>query len=432
MVYLLIIVVTLYLFIVLKRLKKYKYNQRLDYIYNLEEHCIQKGVLTNSKIDVINFDKSFDTVFLKVTLTFNFFSYFCKPFIQINNTKHYFEFAAQGVRYINISHEKLECLEIQSKNLSIKKDEVLVYGYKNSIDLTKKIVIFAPHADDAEIAAFGLYKTSQNVTIVTTTIGENGVCNYCDLYDKNKTQNSLKKAELRTFDALATPMLGGVEVQNSLALGYFGGTLKYMSTHPNENVISKSPEFGSMNKFRKVSHASVQLEKEVEANYQSFTTDIKEIIMQINPDIIITPHPTIDSHSDHKQTTVTVCDVLAQTHCKADLLLYTNHLEQSELYPIGSIHSSIDLPPNIKEFYFESIYSFGLNHSLQLDKFFALESIHDLRNSLLFISIKHAYKHLSKMIKRKIMGKDKSYFRRALRANELFFVVKNKNIDKLQ
>jgi len=432
MYYLLIIVVVLYLFIILKRLKKYKYNQKLDYIYNLENNYIQKVSLEDSKISFKKIDKDFDTIFLKIKLNFSFLSYFCKPYIQINNTKHYFEFAAQGVRYINISHEKLEYLEIKSKNISIVKDESFVYGFKNDVTRDKKIVIFAPHADDAEIAAFGFYKESRNITIVTITIGENGVCNYCDLYDKNKTKNSLKKAELRTFDALSTPMLGGVEVQNSLALGYFGGTLEYMSKNPNENVVSKSLEFGTLNRFRKVAHASVQLKKEVESNYKSFTSDIKEIIIQINPDIIIMPHPAIDSHPDHKQTTLSVCDVLGETNCKADLMLYTNHLEQSELYPIGPMHCAIDLPPNKKEFYFDSIYSFELNYSLQLDKFFALESIHDLRDSLLFISLRHSYRHLSKMIKKKIMGKDKSYFRRAVRANELFFVVKNKNKDKLQ
>ena len=35
------------------------------------------------------------------------------------------------------------------------------------------------------------------------------------------------------------------------------------------------------------------------------------------------------------------------------------------------------------------------------------------------------------MIKREVTGKDKSYYKRAVRANELYFVVESENIDKL-
>ena len=96
------------------------------------------------------------------------------------------------------------------------------------------------------------------------------------------------------------------------------------------------------------------------------------------------------------------------------------------------MHSSITLPPNKTAFYFDSVYSFDLDISLQSDKFFALEAIHDLRDSLVFISIKKAYKQFNKMFKRVLSGKDKSYYKRAVRANELFFVVESEKLDNLR
>ena len=288
----------------------------------------------------------------------------------------------------------------------------------------------APHADDAEIAAFGLYKRAKDVTIVTTTIGEHGICNYCDIYE-NKTQAALKKAELRTFDALNVPLLGGVEQANSLTLGYYGGSLKWMQEHPNENAVSLVKEFGDMNPFRKVSHSHLQLPEHAEPNHASFLNDLEMLLAQIQPDYIITPHPAIDSHPDHKYTTYALIAAVKKTGLPCKLLTYTNHLSLSETYPVGPMHAAVTLPPNLSEFYFDGLYSFKLDIGLQEDKFFALEAIHDLRDSLVSISMKKAYKQLNRMLKRAVSGKDKSYFKRAVRANELFFVVNSENIEKL-
>ncbi|MDD2357532.1 MAG: PIG-L family deacetylase [Thiovulaceae bacterium] len=419
----------IYLFVAFKRAKKYKYNTSKDYLYDLKSPLLYELTLSKNSLTLPLEHKEFDTLFLKISLKFCPFSYFLKPFIELEGVKHFFEYGAKGVRYLNISHIKNAELILTYKYLKLQTKNMTLYGYNNAIDLTKKILILAPHADDAEIAAFGLYKTAKDVTIVTTTIGEHGMCNYCDLY-KDKTTASLKKAELRTYDALCVPLLGGVDIKNSLTLGYFGGSLKWMSEHPNEMATSLRKEFGDMNSFRKVSHADIELPLHVEPRFDSFLNDLEQIILQTQPEYIITSHPQIDSHPDHKYTTYALIEVLKKIGLTCKLLTYTNHLSFSETYPIGEMHSAITLPPNKKPFYFDSVYSFELDESLQKDKFFALEAIHDLRDSLVSISIKKAYKQFSKMLKRVLTGKDKSYFKRAVRANELFFVVEH-NIDKL-
>ena len=428
---LLALIVTVYIFLAFKRAKKYKYDQSQDYIYSLDKNLLLQAKLADNTILLPDNYKEYDTLFLKIDISYNLISYFFKPTIEIEDTKHFFEYAAKGIRYLNISHLYDKTLKLKLKNLILSDTDISIYGYKNNMVMSDKILILAPHADDAEIAAFGLYKTAQDVTIVTTTAGEHGHCNYCDIYENNRTKNSLKKGELRVLDALSVPFLGNIDIRDSLTLGYFGGTLKWMSENQDKKASSLVEGVKDMNLFRKVSHANIKLPVHVEPLHSSFTNDLKEIIEQIKPAIIITPHPSIDSHPDHKYTTIALSHVLQETNHNCKLFLYTNHLPISETYPIGKMNSAVTLPPNKKEFYFDSIYSFGLDKDLQIDKFFALESIHDLRDSLIFISIKKSLKHLNKMIKREVTGKDKSYYKRAVRANELFFVMKSENIDKL-
>jgi LmbE family N-acetylglucosaminyl deacetylase len=420
-----------YCFLVFKRAKKYRYDTRKDYAYNLEKHQLAKLSITETKTQLPANIESYDTLFLKVTLSFFPLSYFFKPYIQIDEQKHFFEYGAQGTRYLNISGIAHNTPQIKSKNLRLRSKSMTLYGYQNAIKESQKVLILAPHADDAEIAAFGFYKTMQNVTIVTTTAAEHGICNYCELYKKDRTKNSIKKAELRIFDALCIPMLGNVPMHNTLALGYFGGSLKWMRENPGGLASSLVTEIEDMNKFRRVAHADIKLKENTQSKYEAFLEDLTQILQQLQPSLIVTAHPIIDSHPDHKYTTIAAMQAVKELNYKCKFLLYTNHLELSETYPIGKIHSSITLPPNKDDVYFDSIYSFNLNQDLQIDKFFALEAMHDLRNSLVFLSAKYAWKHFNKMLKREITGKDKSYFKRAMRANELFFVVESENTEKL-
>jgi len=415
-----------YLFVVIKRAKKYKYKQTDDYIYNLEKNFIKNITLKENSFKLESELDNFDTLFLKLTISKNFFSYFVKPYVEIEGVKHYFEFGAAGIRYLNISHIKNSDVQLDFHNFKPNKEPLKLYGYKNNINLTQdNILILAPHADDAEIAAFGLYKTAKNVTIVTTTAGEHGLCNYCDFYENDKTKSSLKKAQLRSIDAITVPLLGDVAIENSLALGYFGGKIEWMSQNPEEEATSIVQGVTNMNHYRRVSHSSIELKPKVKATYKEFLNDLNMILQSTKPDIIITPHTIIDSHPDHRYTTLALLEVLKKSTKKSKLLLYTNHLTLSESYPIGPMNSSITLPPNQKEFYFNSLFSFALEDDLQIDKFFALEAIHDLRDSSLQISVKKAFRHLKRLIKRVIFSKDKSYYRRAIRANELFFVVED-------
>ena len=430
MFYIVYIILVLYIFLIFKKVKKYKYNQKKDYIYDLKNYKILDLKIDNGQVEFLC-DNSYDTLVLEVYLKLSIFSYIKKPYLDIDGTKHYFEYGAKGKRFLNISY-------IQNSSFYIKPhfigfgNKVSIYGFTNDNILTKKILVVAPHADDAEIASFGLYKSSPDVSVVTITAGESGVCNYCELYNGDIVQSSLKKGLLRSYDALSIPLSGGVKYENIMLLGYFVNRLKDVYQYKQKTFSSKVSDKFNIKDFRIVEHAKVKLAGEVSCSYKYIYDDIKKILNDLKPDLIITPHTQIDAHKDHIYSTLIFIDAVKDLDLKSDFLLYTNHLKTSETYPVGEMFSSMDLPPNFKDFYFDSIYSFELDDDLQKDKFFALESNHDLRDSLVFFSIKRAYRYVYKMLKRYIISKDKSYFKRSVRSNELFFVVKNENLDCLR
>ena len=118
---------------------------------------------------------------------------------------------------------------------------------------------------------------------------------------------------------------------------------------------------------------------------------------------------------------------------EGSLYLYSNHFVLNEHYPYGKSGGTISLPPHFgNAIYFDSIYSHPLSLDKQKDKVFALEAMNDLRldtewrflNGVIEIAVKKSFK--------KILGTESSYFNRAVRSNELFFVVKMNDIDNVQ
>ncbi len=74
-------------------------------------------------------------------------------------------------------------------------------------------MILAPHADDAELAAFGLYSSADKVCIVTLTQGEIEAEHYQRL-GLSAQQAAQLKGRLRSWDSMAIPLWGGVPPAN--------------------------------------------------------------------------------------------------------------------------------------------------------------------------------------------------------------------------
>ncbi len=419
------------------RLKHYPKNSSKSYYYDFNQ---TKAKFYNMKIkqnNIIILPKNKiplnSTVFLEVNVSSNIIGKIIEPSITINNLSTYFEPNSKGIRYINITSLKDESiLKITTNRMKIDKKIKLII-FKNISLNNKKILIIAPHPDDAEISSFGLYSTySKNTFILTITAGDAGSNNYHEVYQNDIDSSYFEKAKLRIINSNTVPLIGGVDINNTLNLGYFDSKLKLMYYNKNKNIPSKYTHLISTSKYRRFNISPyLKTLNTTKSNWYSLVKDLKTILIKFKPNIIITVYPKIDAHPDHKYSSIALFEAIQDLKMKnIKLFLYTNHFINSELYPFGPRFSSMTLPPLYKQkLVFDSIYSFTLTKNKQREKILALEAMNDLRLNTEWTSIKGSFKwSFENLIKYKILHKSKTYFERSVKRDEIFFVIDSNKI----
>lgn len=408
------------------RKKMYNYSRDRDFIYNF-----------NNAIEVENFYRlnleSFNskTIILSINISSNPLGYLFAPYVEISGEqKIYFEHGLNNaLRYIDLSYFATQKeLKFKFKHCFATSKKAKVFTFDNIDFNDKKVLILAPHADDAEIAAFGLY--SDTNSYIATISASEGDCDFCDI-EESKQKQSILKGDLRVVDALSVPMIGEVFVDRVMVLGYFCETLKSMYENRDKIISSKTANLSDINYFRRVEHTKFKLNPKPLSSWDSLVDDISKILEQIKPDIIVTPNIDLDSNKDHKYTTLALVEAMSLGMKEAKILTYTNHHTHNELYPYGAIFSTSSLAPKFdnKEVC-SAIYSHQLDRSKQIKKFYALESMHDLRNPLVHIGFIRAFSFAFKQLRRVVNGKEKSYYRRAVRTNEIFYVAGYEKLKK--
>ena len=84
----------------------------------------------------------------------------------------------------------------------------------------RRVMVIAPHADDAELAAYGLYSQADETWIVTLTAGEIEAEHYQQM-GLSSVEASRLKGRLRAWDSIAVPRWAGVPAAHCVQLGYF-------------------------------------------------------------------------------------------------------------------------------------------------------------------------------------------------------------------
>lgn len=409
------------------RKRQYKYNPRQDYRYSFGNPCITYPIENIGTIDLSDFSDDI-TLILEISVRSTLSGHLFQPYIEIGGDKgerenHYLEHALRGLRYLDISGFRGSVITLKPHHCRFAQIQSSLYRYDNPDIQDKTVLILAPHADDAEIAAYGLYSTVAKSHVITITVGEEGKCDYCGL-SGSKQERALLKGKLRVHDALSVPALGDVPYERCAMLGYYGKSLKWMHDNPDKKALSATAGVDDIHYFRRVGHTSFLDDANSDASWGSLVNDLGHAVTALKPDIIVTPHPEIDSHSDHVYTTYALIEALERSaSVSVTLLCYTNHHIYNEAYPYGPMFSTSAIAPKFKApFVYRSIYSHRLEKRTQNEKFYALEAMHDLRDATLVIGVKKALKHFIKQFKRAIQQRDKSYYRRAVRPNELFYV----------
>ena len=427
------------LVIIKKRSSIYPYEVDKDYEYNFHQTNanITDLNLKDGKISFDKLDNTNQSAFLRININTTFMGKYFQPSVEINTGKssftQYFEHGAKGIRYINISplqaQEKIE-IKFEGKNVSIDDQTVQLVRFDNH-DIGKlKILVLAPHPDDAEIAAYGLYSENKESYIITVTAGDAGEYKYDEIY-QNKVQHYMKKGELRTWNSITVPLLGGIPPEQTINLGFFDATLERMFSDKSKPVSGLYTNAININTYRKLNVSSLSAGLSGESSWNSLVKNLSYLLEEIEPNIIVAPYPALDSHSDHKFSSIALFEAIkASNILDGHLYLYSNHLALNEYFPYGKEGGAISLPPNFGggEIYFDSIYSHPLSFNKQKDKVFALEAMNDLRLDTEWRFVKSNVKMLLRMIKQNIMGEENSYYKRSIRHNELFIVVKISSI----
>ncbi|MFH1209092.1 MAG: PIG-L family deacetylase [Candidatus Omnitrophota bacterium] len=421
------------------------YDLRTDYGYAFPKDSISPVMLEKDGFKWPSVEADADTAFLKMSIRTDWTSLLFLPYVEIRChnivLKQYFEKTGRGIRYLNLSQllqatpalTQGEKLVIKGHHLSWNQGTSELYLFRNPEIKKAKILILAPHPDDAEIATFGLYN-DQDVYVVTITAGEGGKSNYKRFF-KNPERQALFKGKVRTWDSIVIPFWGGISPLRCFNLGYFDESLSKMFQNPSQIIPSSFAGTIDLSTFRQYNVSDLLPKNPAQGpTWNNLVADLEHLLTEINPSIIITPNPVTDGHSDHQYTTLALLEALQRTPTvKGSLYLYTVHGAYASRWPLGTAKSVVSLPPFFSKLrFFEKIYSLHLPLEVYTRKFFAIDDMHDIR-PVYFLNMQQATEALPAALQALYLHwKGVLTMRKYLRMDELFFVVPMENAPRLR
>ncbi|MBX9753988.1 MAG: PIG-L family deacetylase [Pseudomonadaceae bacterium] len=370
-----------------------------------------------------------DTLILQLELRSTWLGRWLDPYVLISAPegadRQDFERGVGGQRYLNLSGQ-LAALKAGQLSLSGRFCRLplsaILHVFSQPDYRQQRLLVIAPHADDAELAAFGLYSQAAAVSIVTLTQGEIEAENY-QLLGLGQAQAARLKGRLRSWDSLAIPLWGGVPQSQCVQLGYYCLQLPAMLDQPEQVFGSRESGEGDICSVRL--HNPLRLPGDVDGRPSgaNLHADLVALLEHFRPEVVVTPHPELDPHSDHVAATRALLEAIqVSTWQPHILLLYANHLHDNDRWPMGPAGNGIALPPAITALPADSLWSPCLSAEQQLDKAMALQMQHDLHGSLAF------KKRLRRLIQQLLLGRrwpatgDNEFMRKAVRRHELFWV----------
>jgi len=350
-----------------------------------------------------------------------------EPWVEVSagevRVQQYLDRNAVGVRWLNLTglREQLAAgteVIIRTHAVTLAAEAATLRLFDNHLDLRQRILVIAPHPDDAEIAAFGLY-ADRDATVVTVTAGNAGDMNYrANVSDP--AEHYALKGYLRAVDSVTVPWQGHVPPERTANLGYFDGRLDAMYAAPTQTIPEVYGPNIDVALYRRVNLSKLVSSAARTNTWQHLVEDLSQVLRKVNPGIVVMPDPRLDTHLDHEYASVALEQALRQWQGDPIFLLYTNHTDENR-YPYGPAGTVVSLPPGERHIRMQRIYAYPTAHELQVRKLFALESMHDLRlspdeqstcSSSVAVARRPDYPRVPEV----------DYFRRAPRANELFFV----------
>ena len=425
----------LFIYAIRERRSQYYYDVKTDSSYDFSRcRCRSVAVqISGGKLILPPRESPEEAIFGALRVRATMFGHWFEPHVEIHDDAQIltqsFERGGAGLRYVNLSSlegRKQTEIRLRGKFLEVRDQQAMLHYVSSDVDLSRqRILVISAHPDDAEIAAFGLY-SHRDAYVLTVTAGEGGSRDELGSFKLfGGSLAHLEKGKTRAWNSVTVPMLAGVSLERTANLGYFDGTLQAMHKNSTTPVKSLQTSARSLDVFGLAPAADFVLPRAARsATWGNLVEDLAFAVQRANPDLIVTPYPRLDAHPDHKLATTALIDALRTLNWRrGSLLLYTNHAEASAWYPYGRTGSVMSLPPLGSGVLFDGLLSNSLNVAEQGRKRIALDAMNDLR-TFPVQSPAAALWQLLQALKAAFRGDDQSYFRRAVRRNELFFEIK--------
>jgi LmbE family N-acetylglucosaminyl deacetylase len=285
----------------------------------------------------------------------------------------------------------------------------------------QRVMVIAPHADDAELAAFGLYSQAEKPWIVTLTAGEIEAEHYQQM-GLDAVEAARIKGRLRAWDSIAVPLWAGVPQAHCVQLGYFCLQLQAMQAAPDLPFASREAQMTDIRPFRQFNPFPLPADSDGLPTWNNLLADLRQVLLMARPEVIVLPHPVLDPHPDHICAQHAVLEALQGLEWQPTVILgYANHLHDNDRWPMGDAGAGIALPPLFDATEELLPCSLPLTLAQQRDKAMALGMMHDLQPAPPF------KRRVRRWLQRLLAGRAQSpygeneFFRKAVRRHELFW-----------
>ncbi|HJH22389.1 MAG TPA: PIG-L family deacetylase [Pseudomonas lactis] len=338
-----------------------------------------------------------------------------------------FERGVAGRRYLNLTGAG-EALVAGNLNLRGRfcriKGQPTLWRFRQLDYRQQRVMVIAPHADDAELAAFSLYSQATESWIVTLTAGEIEAEHYQHM-GLPKAEAARLKGRLRAWDSVAVPRWAGVPEAQCVQLGYFCMQLQAMQAAPDQPQASREADLADTRLFRQFNGFALPGDADGAPTWHNLIADLRALLLKARPQVIVLPTPLLDPHADHICAHAAVLEALQGLAWQPDTLLgYANHLHDNDRWPMGDSGAGVALPPRFDSAVELVPCSFALALSQQQDKAMALGMMHDLQPSAPF------KRRVRRWLQQLLAGRrpspygENEFFRKAVRRHELLWVLK--------
>lgn len=407
------------------------YSPKEDYLYNFPPEAEVMGITLQGGRLILQapLDLSGDeTLILALDVRSSWLGRFFDPLIELVGAgvadSQAFERGVSGLRYLNLTGLGKALVDGSLRmrgRFATVRGQPRLWVFRQPDARQQRIMVIAPHADDAELAAFGLYSQAADTWIVTLTAGEIEAEHYQQM-GMGKAEASRIKGRLRAWDSIAVPRWGGVPESQCVQLGYFCLQLPAMRAAPDQPIASREAELADTRIFRQFNAMKLPGDADGAPTWNNLLADMRALLLQARPQVLVMPHPAIDPHPDHICAQAAVLEALEGLEWQPEVILgYANHLHDNDRWPMGNAYNGVSLPPVFDADLQMIPYSLELSVDQQRDKAMALGMMHDLQPPM------PLKRRVRRWLQSMLAGRrwpaegENEFFRKAVRRHELFW-----------